>query len=403
MLEINLDLCVGCGRCVKVCPFGAITMVDEKAIVDELVCNLCGACAQPDLCAENAIILEREEIDPSMFVDYKGVWIYAEHYDGNLMSVVIELLREGRELADQLDQELVAVVIGKEVGELSNELVQYGADRVILAEHGALEHYTTDAYTNVMTGIMQNGKPSIMLFGATMNGRDLAPRLAARLRLGLTADCTGLSIDEKGQLIQTRPAFGGNIMASIFSPKTRPQMATVRPNVFKKAVRDPSKTASIDRFEVDISPLSIRTRIKKTVREISEDTLSVHEADIVVSVGRGIASPENIALAEELAKELNAAVGGSRPICDQGWMPHHQQVGQSGRTICPKLYITLGISGQVQHYVGCSESERIIAINEDPKAPIFEFADICIVGDLFKVVPPLIEAIRNARAKIPKE
>jgi electron transfer flavoprotein alpha subunit/NAD-dependent dihydropyrimidine dehydrogenase PreA subunit len=399
MLKIDLDLCVGCGRCIKVCPFGALTLKNEKAILDELVCTLCGACARPGLCPEDAITLERKVVDPSQFVNYKNVWIYAEQDKGVLKPVVLELLGEGRKLADQIEQKLVAIVLGKDVGEIPKDLAEHGADQIIVAEHDALEHYTTDAYTTVLAGLIEKGKPSILLFGATMNGRDLAPRLAARLRLGLTADCTGLSIDEKGQLVQTRPAFGGNIMASILSPETRPQMATVRSNVFKKAVQKPGTTAPIERFEVKISPLAIRTRVKETVREVSEDTLSVHEADVVVSVGRGIASPDNISLAEELAQELNAAVGGSRPIVDQGWMSHHQQVGQSGRTICPKLYIALGISGQVQHYVGCSEAERIIAVNEDPKAPIFEFADVGIVGDLFKVVPALIEAIRKAQAK----
>jgi electron transfer flavoprotein alpha subunit len=399
MLKIDLDLCTGCKRCAKVCPFGAISIVDEKAVVDELVCTLCGACARPGLCPENAITLEREAIDPSKFADYTGVWVYAEQQDGNLKPVVLELLNEGRKLANELEQELVAFVIGKDIAMIPKELAEYGADRIIFAEHDALELYTTDAFTNVLTGIVQKETPSIILFGATMNGRDLAPRLAARLRVGLTADCTGLSIDEEGQLVQTRPAFGGNIMASILSPYTRPQMATVRPNVFKKAVRDSGRTASTDKFEVNISPLSIRTRIKDTVREVSEDTLSIHDSDIVISVGRGIANPENIALVEELAKELNAAVGGSRPVVDQGWMSHHQQVGQSGRTICPKLYIAIGISGQVQHYVGCSEAERIIAINEDPKAPIFEFADVGIVGDIFKVVPLLTEAIRQSHKK----
>ncbi|MFQ5979333.1 MAG: FAD-binding protein [Candidatus Heimdallarchaeota archaeon] len=399
MLTIDLDLCTGCGRCIKVCPFGALSLVDEKAIVDELVCTLCGACARPGLCPEDAITLERKTIDPAQFVNYKGVWIYAEQDHGVLKPVALELLEEGRNLATQLDHELVAVVLGKDVGGIPSELAEYGADRIIFAEHKALENYTTDAYTTVLAGLVEREKPSIVLFGATMNGRDLAPRLAARLQLGLTADCTGLSIDEEGQLVQTRPAFGGNIMASILSPGARPQMATVRPNVFKKATRQPGREAPSERFDVKISPLAIRTRVKEIVREISEDAISIHDADIVVSVGRGIASPDNISLAEELAKELNAAVGGSRPIVDQGWMSHHQQVGQSGRTICPRLYITLGISGQVQHYVGCSESEQIIAINEDPKAPIFEFADVGIVGDIFKVVPALIEAIRKARGR----
>ncbi len=398
MLEIDLDACVGCGRCIKVCPFDALKLVDEKAILDELVCTLCGACARPGLCPENAITLERKQVDPSKFVDYKGVWVFTEQVEGKIRSVAIELFGEGKKLAEQLEQQLVAVVLGNDLKGLPDELTKYGVDRIIVAEHEYLTNYTTDAYTTVLTGLIEKEKPSIVLYGATVNGRDLAPRLAARLGVGLTADCTGLSIDDKGQLIQTRPAFGGNIMASIVSPTTRPQMATVRPNVFKKSKRQPDATAPIERIIVKLSPLGNRAKIKESVREVSEDELSIHEADVVVSVGRGIANPENISLAEELAKELSAAVGGSRPLVDQGWMSHQRQVGQSGRTISPKLYIALGISGAIQHFVGMSQSERIIAINEDPKAPIFEFADIGIVGDIFKVVPALIKAIRENRS-----
>jgi len=238
-----------------------------------------------------------------------------------------------------------------------------------------------------------------VLFGATSNGRDLAPRVAARLELGLTADCTGLAIDDKHQLVQTRPAFGGNIMASILTPYTRPQMATVRPNVFKPPTPNPKHKAKVESVDIKVNPVAIRTKILESVTEVQAGELKVDEAEMVVSCGRGIKAPENIPVTAELAKQLNAAVGGSRPIVDAGWMKHHQQVGQSGRTISPKLYIACGISGAIQHLVGMRTSDTIVAINSDSEAPIFTVADFGIVGDLFKVVPAVVKEIQRVKAR----
>lgn len=395
MLKINKDACTGCGLCVKVCPFDAMHLVNEKAEDDEK-CTLCGACVK--VCPVNAITIERKRVDPSKFKDFKGVWVWAEQIDGHLRNVGLELLGKGRELADKLGEPLCAVLLGHNVDDMPNILAENGADIVYVSDQEILAQYTTDAYTDVISALILTEKPNIVLFGATSNGRDLGPRIAARLQLGLTADCTGLDIDDKRQLVQTRPAFGGNIMASILSPYTRPQMATVRPNVFKPTT-DAAKKADIRQVDIKVNKAAVRTKIVDTIIEIEEGTLKVDEAEMVVSCGRGIKAPENIEVVSELATELNAALGGSRPIVDQGWMKHHQQVGQSGRTIAPQLYIACGVSGAIQHLVGMRTSDVIIAINNDPDAPIFTVADYGIVGDLFKIVPALVKEIKRVKAQ----
>ncbi len=396
MIRINKDICTGCGLCVKVCPFAAMKLIDEKAEATD-ACTLCGACVK--VCPVGAIHIERRRVDPSKFVDYKGVWVFAEQVDGELRNVTLELLAKGRELADKLGEPLCAVLLGHNVGNLTDTIAAHGADVIYVSDQELLGPYTTDGYTDVISAIILTEKPNIVLFGATGNGRDLAPRIASRLQLGLTADCTGLGIDDKRQLVQTRPAFGGNIMASILSPYTRPQMATVRPNVFKPLTPDSSRKAEIREVDIKVAKAAIRTKIVEHVSEVEEGALKVDEADMVVSCGRGIKNPENIDIVAELANALNAALGGSRPIVDSGWMKHHQQVGQSGRTIAPKLYIACGISGAIQHLVGMRTSDTIIAINSDSEAPIFTVADYGIVGDLFKIVPALIEEVKRVKAQ----
>jgi electron transfer flavoprotein alpha subunit len=289
--------------------------------------------------------------------------------------------------------------LGHNVGNLPEVLIQHGADVVYVSDQEILAQYTTEAYTDVIAALIVTEKPNIILYGATANGRDLGPRIAARLILGLTADCTGLDIDDQRQLVQTRPAFGGNIMASILSPYTRPQMATVRPNVFKTPEPDTSRKGETKTVDIKVNKAAVRTKIVDTIIEMEEGALKVDEAEMVVTCGRGIKDPQNIEIVGELADELNAALGGSRPIVDQGWMKHHQQVGQSGRTIAPKLYIACGISGAIQHLVGMRTSDTIVAINSDPDAPIFTVADYGIVGDLFKIIPALVKEIKRIKAQ----
>ncbi len=387
------ESCTGCGVCVRACPFGAIKVAEGKARIGD-ACTLCTVCVRS--CPCHAITIERPTIPVERFAEYKGVWVIAEHEGGTLKTVSFELLGEGGRLAKGLGEELAAVLVGNDVAGLVKPLGAYGADKVYLIEHKLLEPYTTDAYTDVLAAVIARHKPSIVLFGATINGRDLAPRVAARLRVGLTADCTGLEIDEKKRLVQIRPAFGGNIMASIVS-HSRPQMATVRPRVMKTPKPDETRNPEVERVEVTLDPVTARTKVLERVRELTKPSEKIEEAQIIVSCGRGIGKQEQLKLAYELAEVLGAAVGGSRPIVDCGWLPHQQQVGQSGKTVSPRLYLAAGISGTIQHRIGMQSSDTIIAINKDPEAPIFNLANLGVIGDLFQIVPKLTEQLRTLR------
>ena len=392
---VNQNRCNGCGRCVRLCPFNQIKIVDGLAII-EAGCTMCGVCQES--CPAGAIHIKRDKIVTGDTSNYRGVWVFIEQHQGRIKPVSLELLSKAKELAQKLKQELVAVLAGDNVSHLIKELASYEIHKIYLVENEVLKRYTTDAYTSVLVSLVSQYKPNILLIGATNMGRDLAPRIAARLRVGLTADCTDLDITQEGYLLQTRPAFGGNIMAQILCKYTRPQMATVRPNVFKKSVTcSNSQSPEIIKIEAKLNPLSIRTKIIEVVKEVSE-VANLEEADIIVSAGRGLGSPDNLYLVRDLAKILGAAVGGSRAIVDAGWLPHHQQVGQSGKTVAPELYIACGISGAIQHLVGMQTSKRIIAINKDPEAPIFKVATLGIVGDLFKVIPLLIEDLKKIKS-----
>ena len=385
LIKVSDEKCIGCGICVKACPFNAIRIVEGKAVIGEQ-CTLCGSCVKA--CPKDAISIKRPTESMVDLSAYKGVWIVAEQLNGKLRKVSLELLGIGRKLADKLGEELSAVLIGRNLDEMAHILGNYGADKVFLVENELLERYNTDGYTLAISKLIEKYKPSIVLFGATLNGRDLAPRVAARLKTGLTADCTGLDINEAGQLVQTRPAFGGNVMAKILCPRSRPQMATVRPNVMKP-IQPSSNSPVIVKEDLEIGKEDIRTEIMEVIEEAGKGSLNIEEADIIVSAGRGIGSKENLRIIEELASVLNAAVGGSRAIVDLGWLPHHQQVGQTGKTVAPKIYFAIGISGAIQHIVGMRSSKYIIAVNKDPEAPIFDYADLGIVGDLFEIIPPL--------------
>ena len=392
-LIYDRDTCTGCMLCPKACNFDAIEKDGDKVKFDLDKCVLCGSCEE--VCPVDAIHIERKKIDAEGIAKYKGIWTFCETADGRLRSVALELVTKGRELADTLGEKLTAVLIGHDIESHAQTLIHHGADRVLVVDAKIFTDYTTDAFTIAMTSLIASRKPAIVLYGATNNGRDLAPRIAARLGLGLTADCTGLEIDDARQLIQTRPAFGGNIMAEIISPYTRPQMATVRPNVFKPGEPDSSRDGEIEKVNIEVSPVQVRTRVLEKVSEAVEGMKSVEEADVIVCSGRGIKDPSNLELPKELAKLLDAAIGGSRPIVDLGWLPPSQQVGQSGRTVCPKLYFALGISGAIQHQIGMSSSDTIVAINKDPDAPIFSIADFGIVGDIFTVLPEVIAEVKR--------
>jgi len=386
-IKVNPDKCTSCETCVTTCPFGAIEMRDGRAFITES-CALCGACVEA--CEFKAIERTGEEAvaaatDLSAF---KGVWVFAEQNKGNISSVALELLGEGRKLADKRKTKLSAVFIGHGIRNKTQELIAHGADIVYLADDPALKDFNDDSYSAVLTTLATLHKPEIILAGATAIGRSFIPKVAAKLYTGLTADCTMLDIDpETGNLHQTRPAFGGNIMATIVTPNHRPQMATVRHKVMKKAAPDALRTGDV--IDVKFTAAGdLRTKVIKTVEEVSE-TVNISEADIIVAGGRGMGSAKNFQLIEELAKTLGGAVGATRGAVDEGWVPYSHQVGQTGKTVCPKLYIAAGISGAIQHLAGMKGSKTIVAINKDPEAPIFQVADYGLVGDLFQLVPEL--------------
>ncbi|MBU5256021.1 electron transfer flavoprotein subunit alpha [Tissierella praeacuta] len=386
--------CIGCGKCVRVCPFDAIDMIDKKAKINEK-CTACGQCVVA--CPVKAIEKEEKKfraggVDVEL---YRGVWVFAEQRDGELLNVAIELVGEGRKIADALETELTAVLLGKDVDNLAEKLVKYGADNVLYADHPLLNVYTTDGYTKIIYDLIKERKPEIMLIGATNIGRDLGPRISARVHTGLTADCTKLDVDlENRRLMQTRPAFGGNLMATIICPDHRPQMSTVRPGVMEKAKYDESRKGNIVKFTPDLKDEDIRAKVIEVVKG-GKAEVQLEESKIIVSGGRGLGNPEGFKLIEDLAKKLGGVVGASRATVDAGWIEHGHQVGQTGKTVRPSLYVACGISGAIQHLAGMQDSKVIVAINKDADAPIFKIADYGIVGDVYEVLPELIEALDN--------
>lgn len=385
-IKIVIEKCIGCKICIGACPFGAIKVENKKAqILDN--CTLCGACVSS--CKFNAIDFQKdEETNKQDISSYRGVWVFGEQKCGTAAGVSLELLGEGRKLADQLKVSLSAVMMGDNVEEIAKTLISHGADSVYLVDHPSLKDFNDESYSDIFVQLIKKYKPEIILMGATTYGRSLAPRVSSRINTGLTADCTSLEVDlEKRNLMQTRPAFGGNLMATIICPNHRPQMSTVRPKVMKALPYDKSRVGEIIRPEVVI-PEDVSIKVSNAVTTLCE-MVNLTEADVIVSAGRGIGDPKNLKIIEELALVLGAAVGASRAVVDAGWIEYSHQVGQTGKTVGPKVYIACGISGAVQHLAGMSSSDTIIAINKNPEAPIFKIATFGIVGDLHEVVPAL--------------
>jgi electron transfer flavoprotein alpha subunit len=331
--------------------------------------------------------------------EYKGLWIYAEQRDGTLMNVALELLGAGRELADILGVPLSAILLGDGTDEIAKQLIHFGADQLYVLDHPLLKQYETNIYTKAIASLIEKYHPEIVLFGATFTGRELAPRLATRLQVGLSADCTELSIDQNRLLVQTKPAFGGNVMAKIIIPNHRPQIATVRPNVMKRLEPQSSRTGQIINVDdISLQAEDLLTKVIDIVQE-TESGVNIQEAKIIVSGGFGLGKAENFSLIKELADVLGGAVGASRAVVDADWISSYHLVGQTGKTVQPKLYIACGISGCIQHIVGMQSSEVIIAINKDPNAPIFNIATYGIVGDLVEIVPAITKVFKEKLGK----
>lgn len=403
-IKVHSDKCSGCNLCIKACPFGVVEVRTRKeenklhprykniAVILE-GCTFCGACIE--VCPLDAITITKEKKEPEISIkDYKGIWVFAEQKEGNVQEVSFELLGKARDLSKKLGCEVSAVLLGENIKDEAQKLINHGADSVYIVEDPMLKVFLDEPYTDVLCYLIKEKMPEIILMGATTIGRAFASRVAARINTGLTADCTELDIDPETKiLLQTRPAFGGNIMATIHTEHHRPQMATVRHKVFKPLEEDKSRSGEIIEVKYPHEFVS-RSKIIDIIKDETQQ-INLTDADIIISGGRGLGKPENFKLINEFADVLGAAVGASRAAVDANWITYSHQVGQTGRTVAPKIYFAIGISGAIQHQVGMRSSDTIIAINKDPHAPIFDIANYGIVGDLFEVVPELIKELKK--------
>ena len=426
-INIIKEKCIGCGQCFSSCPKDAFyfepydgNKLGKVAAIGPS-CDFCNQCLTS--CKFGAIEEKKVEVQADLG-DYKHVWVFAEQRDGKLMNVALELIGEGYRLAKEIsdDTQVCAVLIGsdEDITPLCDECFAYGAEKVYKIASPVLQHYTTDAYTYALKEAIDEYKPEIVLYGATHIGRDFAPRIAARCNTGLTADCTRLDVKVKSYIEyaqknttldtstldpddpstgikQTRPAFGGNLMATIICPRTRPQMSTVRPGVMQKREPVPGAKGEVVEVKTTVSEDDIHIKIKDVVKSAKE-MVSLTDAEIICSGGRGLGDASGFELIKKFADKVGGVVGSSRAAVDAGWIDHSHQVGQTGTTVKPKIYFACGISGAIQHLAGMQTSDIIVAINKDSDAPIFEVADFGIVGDLYKVIPEIIEEWDNAEA-----
>lgn len=392
---------------MKACGYGAISLIDERhnlkeglrtkfavrlAVIDLNKCQFEGSCVS--VCPFNAIVLEREERKFKDKEKYKGVMVFGETRNGEIEPHSFEMIGKGRELADKLKSELIGVVLGDGIKDKAKEMIYSGCDKVIVVEHPKLSNFINEVWSNIMKNIVDEYKPSILLASATTLGRTLLPRLAVLLNTGLTADCTQLEIDDNGNLIQIRPAWGGSIMAMIKTPEHRPQMATVRPRVFKRPEMDEKRNGVIIEYKFNEELLNTKVEFLKFIKDESSK-VKIEDAEIIFSGGRGMKCPENFQHLFELADMVKGAVGASRVAVDENWISYIHQVGQTGKTVAPKVYIAFGISGAIQHLAGMQTSDFIVAINKDKDAPIFKVADVGIVADVFDVIPVLKSKLKE--------
>lgn len=390
MITIDSSLCTGCKQCAKKCMFGAIQINNKLAVINES-CVWCGACASA--CPFGAISMPASTVAQEELDRYRDIWVIMQVDAGQPKKVSYELVSEARRLADDLGQKVVAVCLcGEEPANMDKHLAQVGCDELLLIEHEALAQYNTDIFTDIVCGLILKENPNIVLFPATENGRDLAPRVSGRIQVGLTADCTGLDLDQEKRLVQIRPTYGGNIMASIISPSCRPQMASIRPNVFSIQPAAQKSSLAVRKIEVQISGENRVKRVGFKEKEVVYK--DVGEANVILAGGYGLGK-DGLQLLNRLAIKIGAAVGVTRKVVDEGWAPFEIQIGQTGKTVAPDVYVAFGISGALQHSISIQQSKKIIAINNDPIAPIFMQSDVSIFGDAKQILENLIQKVER--------